>query len=171
MRKAIFLLASLAMLQACATTTAETRSAQMPPSAMQGKNPLGGGYLGGGALPDSLLLSPPPPAAGSVAEARDREGAVAAVAMQGSARWDLAKADADLRPAQAAAAFSCTAGFPIDQAHAPALTRLLTRTMGDLGLSTADVKKRYMRQRPFMENGKPSCTPDWEKFLRRDGST
>ncbi|WP_449470874.1 acid phosphatase [Sphingobium chungangianum] len=170
MRKAIFLFTTLAMLQACATTTGGAGSAQTPPSAMQGKNPLGSGYLGGGALPDSLLLSPPPPAAGSVTEARDREGAAAAVAMQGSARWDFAKADADLRPGHAATAFSCAAGFLIDQAHAPALTRLLTRAMGDLGMSTADVKKRYMRPRPFMDNGKPSCTPDWEKFLRRDGS-
>ena len=42
--------------------------------------------------------------------------------------------------------------------------------MGDLGGSTAEVKKRYMRQRPFMVNGQPMCTPDWDKVLRRDGS-
>lgn len=168
MRKAIFLLAALAGLQACATTKDVSNS--VPPSVMQGKSPLGAGYLGGGALPDSLLLSPPPPAAGSVAEERDKEGATAALAMQGSTRWELAKADADLRPGRAAAAFSCTAGFPIDQSHAPALSRLLARAMGDLGMSTSEVKKRYMRPRPFMDNGRPSCTPDWEKILRHDGS-
>ena len=168
MRKAIFLLSALATLQACATTQDATGSA--PPSVMQGKSPLGAGYLGGGALPDSLLLSPPPPAAGSAAEARDKEAATAALKMQGGARWEIASGDADLRPGRAAAAFSCTAGFPIDQANAPILSRLLARTMGDLGMSTSEVKKRYMRPRPFMDNGKPSCTPDWEKMLRRDGS-
>lgn len=170
MRKAVFLLTSLAMLQACATTTAGTGSAQMPPSVMQGNKARTASYLGGGALPDGLLLSPPPPAAGSAAEARDREGATAALAMRGSARWDLAKEDADLRPAHAAAAFSCAAGFSIDTAQSPALIRLLSRAMADLGGSTAEVKRRYMRPRPFMENGQPMCTPDWDKILRRDGS-
>ena len=170
MRKAIFLFTTLAMLQACATTTSGAGSAQTPPSVMQGPKARTASYLGGGALPDGLLLSPPPPAAGSAAEARDKEGAAAALALRGSARWDLAKADADLRPAHAAAAFSCSAGLTIDQAHTPALVRLLSRAMGDLGGSTGEVKKRYMRPRPFMENGQPMCTPDWDKVLRRDGS-
>ncbi len=171
MRKAIFLFTSLAMLQACATTTtAGTGSAQTPPSVMEGTKARTASYLGGGALPDGLLLSPPPPAAGSAAEARDREGAAAAVTLRGSARWDLAKEDADLRPAHAAGTFSCSAGILIDQAHTPALVRLLSRAMGDLGGSTGEVKKRYMRARPFMENGEPMCTPSWDKILRRDGS-
>ena len=170
MRKAIFLLTSLALLQACATTTAGAGSASTPPSVMQGTKARTTSYLGGGALPDGLLLSPPPPAAGSAAEARDKEGAAAALALRDSARWDLAKLDADLRPAHAAAAFSCSADFVIDQAHTPALIRLLSRAMSDLGSSTGEVKKRYMRPRPFMENGQPMCTPDWDKVLRRDGS-
>lgn len=170
MRKAIFLFISMAMLQACATTTAGTGSAQTPTSVMQTTKSRTVGYMGGGALPDGLLLSPPPPAPGSAAEARDREGAAAALALRGSARWDLAKEDADLRPAHAAAAFSCTAGFPINQVQTPVLVRLLSRAMSDLGGSTAEVKKRYMRARPFMDNSQPMCTPDWDKVLRRDGS-
>ena len=171
MRKAFSLLVALAGLQACAATNDRPgRVENAPASVMQSKAPLGAGYLGGGALPDSLILSPLPPSDGSAAQARDTEGAVAALSMQGGTRWNLAIADADLRPGRAAAAFSCTAGFAIDAAHTPALSRLLTRAMADLGMSTSEVKKRYQRPRPFMVNGKPSCTPTWESALRRDGS-
>ena len=171
MRTGFWLVAVLAALSACAPSRTLHRAAEsMPPSPVSAKAPLGKGYLGGGALPDSLALIPEPPAAGSPAEARDREGAAAAISMQDSPRWTLAVADADLGPGKAAAAFSCTAGFPIDSSHAPDLTRLLDRAMADLGMSTSDVKKRYMRPRPFMENGKPQCTPGWETVLRMDGS-
>ena len=38
------------------------------------------------------------------------------------------------------------------------------------GLSTYPTKMKYQRPRPFMENGKPTCTPDQEDVLRKDGS-
>lgn len=171
MRTMALSLAFLALLPGCAATGDAPRlAADAPPSVAQGKSPLGAGYLGGGALPGGLDLIPPPPAEGSAALARDKEGAAAGVALRGTPRWDLATADADLRPGRAAAAFSCTAGFVIDRDHAPALDRLLGRAMADLGMATGEVKKRYMRPRPFMENGQPSCTPTWEPALRRDGS-
>lgn len=101
---------------------------------------------------------------------RDKEGAAAGIALRGSPRWDLATADADLRPGHAAAAFSCTAGFTIGKAETPALYALLGRAMADLGGASAEIKKRYARPRPFMVNGQPSCTPEAEKWLRYDGS-
>ncbi|WP_217171023.1 acid phosphatase [Sphingobium chlorophenolicum] len=166
-----FALAFLVLLPGCAATaSAPPVAADTPPSIAQGTSPFPPGYLGGGALPGGLDLVPPPPAEGSAALARDKEGAAAAVTLRGSPRWDLATADADLHPGRPAAAFSCTAGFPIDKDHAPALDRLLGRAMVDLGMATGEVKKRYMRARPFMENGQPSCTPDREDVLRRDGS-
>lgn len=165
MRTMAFSLALLALLPGCATT-----EGRAPPPISQGKSPLGSSYLGGGALPDGLDLVPPPPADGSASLARDKEAAAAALALRGSPRWDLATADADLRPGRAAAAFSCTAGFPIDKEHTPALERLLGRAMADLGMATEEVKARYQRPRPFMENGQPNCTPTWDAALRRNGS-
>ena len=129
-----------------------------------------GGYLPGGAVPSSLVLNPPPPAAGSPAEARDLEGARAAIALQGSPRWSLAKSDAELMTPGATAAFSCAAGVAIGPQTTPKLQALMRRTLVDLAMSTGPTKRKYMRQRPFMVNGKPSCTPEAEAVLRRDGS-
>jgi acid phosphatase (class A) len=36
--------------------------------------------------------------------------------------------------------------------------------------ATSAIKRRYQRQRPFMSNGHPTCTPDHEQALRADGS-
>jgi acid phosphatase (class A) len=128
------------------------------------------GYLPRGAVPDSLLLNPPPPAAGSPAEARDLEAAKAAIALQGSPRWTLATRDAELLTPGATGAFSCAAGLAIGPQATPRLQALLRRTLLDLAVSTSPTKRKYMRQRPFMVNGKPVCTPEAEAVLRHDGS-
>ncbi len=131
---------------------------------------LGQGYLTPATVPDSLVLLPLPPATGSAAIARDEEAQKAALALRGSARWDLATADAELLPPAATGAMSCAAGFVIGEKETPAIQRVLRRTMADLGLSGYAAKRKYMRPRPFMVNNQPTCTPDWEAMLRRDGS-
>lgn len=129
---------------------------------------LGTGYLKSGPLPDGF--APPPPAPASAALARDEEGAKAALALRGSPRWTLATADADLLSPKATATFSCTLGIAIGPDTTPRLDRLLRRTMADFGMSTSAIKHRYARPRPFMVNDQPTCTPDWEPRLRKDGS-
>ncbi len=47
---------------------------------------------------------------------------------------------------------------------------LLRRTLADLGLATYSAKNAYQRERPFMVNGEPICTPEEEEMLRGDGS-
>jgi acid phosphatase (class A) len=47
---------------------------------------------------------------------------------------------------------------------------LLRRTLTDAGLSTYTAKNTYQRERPFMVNSEPTCTPDEEEQLRKDGS-
>lgn len=128
------------------------------------------GYLPRGAVPDSLLLNPPPPAAGSPAEARDLEAAKAAIALQGSPRWTLSTRDAELLTPGATGTFSCAAGVAIGPQTTPRLQALLRRTLLDLAVSTSPTKRKYMRQRPFMVNGKAVCTPEAEAVLRHDGS-
>ncbi|MFT4027512.1 MAG: phosphatase PAP2 family protein [Novosphingobium sp.] len=128
------------------------------------------GYLPKGAVPDSLLLNPAPPASGSPAEARDVAAAEAAAALRGTPRWALATQDADLSATTVGTTFSCAAGFRIDAASTPKLNALLLRAAADLGRSTAPTKRKYMRPRPFMVNGRQSCTPDAEGVLRSDGS-
>lgn len=129
-----------------------------------------GSYLPRGAAPNSLLYNPAPPATGSAAKARDEEGAAAAIAMQGTPRWDQAKIDADLFTPKVTDTFSCAAGFRIGAETTPRVQALLLKAMMDFGLAGYPTKNRYQRSRPFMENGKSTCTPDQEGLLRKDGS-
>jgi acid phosphatase (class A) len=92
------------------------------------------------------------------------------LALRGSARWQLATQDAHLAFPAAADTFSCALGIPISEQATPALYMLLRRTLADLGLATYSAKNAYQRERPFMVNGQPICTPEEEEMLRGDGS-
>lgn len=128
------------------------------------------GYLSADRLPDDRALLPPPPAVGSNALKRDRAAERRAVALHGTARWELAKVDADIFGPDAANTMSCAAGFMIGPGTTPKLNALLRRTMSDLGRASAASKAKYNRPRPFVGNGQPTCTPDQEEVLRGNGS-
>lgn len=161
-----------------AATSAQDRPAQPAPMGQAAKGlieawPSSGRpvpYLTMEQMPDGRALVPPPPKAGSAAMARDLEAAQRAIALRGGARWKLATSDADLFDPAATATFACAAGRQIDAESTPATFRLLTRTGVSFANSTASAKNQYMRPRPFMENGQPSCTPDAESHLRHNGS-
>ncbi len=162
--KAIWMGAAMLAL-AGATVMAEQPAAEAP-----AKFSIPPGYLDPATLPDSVVLVPPPPAPGSSARARDDDASKAGLALRGSARWDLATNDARLFVPGDTDAFSCAAGFAIGPDTTPATHRLLRRAMLDLAVSTGGAKTKYQRARPFMENSQPSCTPNQEAFLRKDGS-
>lgn len=128
------------------------------------------GYLPKEAVPDSLALLPPPPAAGSGALALDEEVHKSAAALRDTPRYRLAALDAQLAFPRAADAFECTLGAPIDEQHTPRLYRILQRTLLDSAASTAGAKNRYMRTRPFVAHEEPSCSPQDEERLRKNGS-
>ena len=129
------------------------------------------GYVAIEALPDSLALVPAKPAYGSARQAFDNATAAAAITLQGTARFDLARQDADLTfPGAPGNAFACALGANISIEETPKLLSMLERVMVDSGLSTYPAKIDYQRPRPFMANGAPMCTPDEEEALRGDGS-
>jgi len=128
------------------------------------------GYLKPEALPNSLALLPPPPAAGSAAFALDQEVSRKSLALRGTPRWKLAAEDANLSFPHAAGTFSCALNAPITEQDTPHLTMLLRRTLADAGLSTYRAKNHYNRTRPFVVNNEPTCTPDEEGHLKKDGS-
>ena len=128
------------------------------------------GYLPASAYPDSLALLPPPPAAGSPAQAADDDAYRTSRKLQGTARWHIAAADADLRFPQAAGVFACALGMPISAEATPHLNMLLRRTLADAGLATYKAKDHYVRSRPFTVANDPTCTPSQEAGLRKDGS-
>ncbi|WP_254241923.1 acid phosphatase [Achromobacter pestifer] len=146
-----------------------------PPSPATGKvtNPpfeLAPGYLQRADLPNSLLLLGAPPSKDSAAFARDEEARKAALAQRETARWEMARRDADLRFPAPANNFSCAMGVRIDEQDTPRTYRLMHRVLTDAGLSTYGVKKKYNRTRPFALHDEGTCTPQDDEILRNDGS-
>jgi acid phosphatase (class A) len=128
------------------------------------------GYLAQEMLPDSLSLLPSPPAEDSPAFAVDRDISKQSIALQGTPRWEQAVKDANLHFPEAIDGFVEIVDVPITEAKTPHLYMLLRRTLTDMGLSTYAAKTHYNRERPFMVNNEPVCTPDEEEVLRKDSS-
>ena len=128
------------------------------------------GYLKPEVLPNSLGLLPPPPADGSAAHALDVTVSRRSLSFQGTVRWELATVDANLLFPRAAESFTCALGVPITETHTPRLYMLLRRTLADAAFSTVAAKNHYNRKRPFAVNIEPTCTPDQEEYLLKNGS-
>lgn len=159
-------LACIVITAGCAGIERQTKPATVPeihPGILAG-------YLQPEALPNSLALLPPPPASGCAALALDEEVSRKSLALRGTPRWELATEDANLMFPQAAGTFSCALGAPITEQDTPHLYMLLRRTLADAGLSTYTAKNHYQRTRPFVINKEPTCTPDEEALLMKDGS-
>lgn len=128
------------------------------------------GYLAPEQQPNSLLLLPPPPEVGSAAWELDLEMAAFYVSLDDEARKEQAVRDANLHFPEAVEAFNMVPGVQISQEQTPQVYMILRRSLADAGLSTYAAKDHYNRERPFMVNGSPTCTPDEEAHLREDGS-
>jgi len=164
--KHLFVLLAIAITAGCANV-----EQQAGPMAVPEIHPgILAGYLQPEEHPNSLALIPPPPAEGSAALALDEEVSRKSLELRGTPRWEFAAKDAELRFPEAAGVFSCALGIPITEKDTPHLYMLLRRTLADAGLSTYTAKNKYQRKRPFMKNNEPTCTPDEEKDLRKDGS-
>jgi len=164
-RKILLVLTCIAIIAGCAGFERQSKPAAVPeihPGILAG-------YLQPEALPNSLALIPPP-AEGSAALALDEEVSRKSLALRGAPRWDLAAKDAELMFPAAADTFSCALDAPITEQDTPHLYMLLRRTLADAGLSTYTAKNQYQRKRPFMVNKEPTCTPDEEVHLMKDGS-
>lgn len=166
LRDMVLILTFMAVIAGCSGLDEQTKPAAVPeihPGILAG-------YLDPETLPDSLALLPPPPAEGSAALALDEEVSRNSLALRGMQRWELARKDAALMFPEAAGTFSCALGIPITENGTPHLYMLMRRTLADAGLSTYGAKNHYRRQRPFMVNAAPICTPAEEAHLRKDGS-
>jgi acid phosphatase (class A) len=166
-RRLSFVLVCLALAAGCATAPLTPAQRGTVPPIWPGSI---AGYLTKEEIPDSLALLPPPPAPGSAALAADEEANRAGRVLRGTPRFAQAAEDANLAFPRAAGAFSCALGAPITERDTPHLYRLLRRVLSDAGYSTGAAKNRYMRRRPFLVNGEPTCTPGDEKDLATQGS-
>jgi len=149
------------------TSMAPTESKQeipeIAPGVLMGYTPMDDPML-------SKVFVLPAPVPGSPRQVMDEAVAEEMLALRGTPRWVLATRDAHLRFPDAADTFTCALGLPITQADTPELYMLLRRTLADLGLAAYSAKNAYQRERPFMVNGQPICTPEEETMLRGDGS-
>ena len=172
MKNCSILFALVGVLACLALTTGCASSGRLSqPTAVPEIRPgILAGYLPPKALPNSLALIPLPPAVGSAALAYDEEVSRKGLALRGTPRWTLATEDANLMFPQAAGTFSCALNAPITEQDTPYLYMLLGRTLTDAGLSTYTAKNHYSRTRPFVVNKEPTCTPDEEKLLIKNGS-
>ena len=128
------------------------------------------GYLEEEDLPNSLQLLPPPPEEGSSAWQLDMEMAEMYLAMEDEARKAQAIVDAELHFPEALEAFNPVLEITLSEEKTPLVHMILRRTLADAGLSTYAAKDHYNRERPFMVNGMPTCTPEEEEYLSQDGS-
>jgi len=128
------------------------------------------GYLSEDELPNSLKLVSPPPEEGSAAFALDQEIASMYVASGDVSRKEQATKDAVLHFPEAMDAFNSILETKISEEATPNLYMIMRRTLADAGLSTYAAKNYYQRERPFMMNNAPICTPEDEEGLRSDGS-
>lgn len=161
------LLVCLALAAGCATAPPPPEARGTVPPVWPGAV---AGYLTKEEAADGLALLPPPPAPGSLAQAADTDASRAARALRGTPRFEQATRDANLTFPEAAGALSCALGAPITEKDTPHLYILLRRVLSDAGYSTGAAKNRYMRRRPFLENGAPACTPAEEADLAKQGS-
>jgi len=127
------------------------------------------GYLSIEELPDTRLI-PPPPSPGSTGFAHDEEISKKNLRLQGTPRFKLAAKDADLSFPNAADVFSCAADAPITEKDTPRLYKLMQRILIDAGNISEMAKKRYWRDRPFLVNRQPICTPQHEKYIKNSSS-
>lgn len=127
------------------------------------------GFLAEDERIDSKRFVPPAPAEGSARQELDTAWSEAMLKLRGSPRWDVATRDAAYFPG-AAETFSCPLGIRISEETTPALYLLLWRSLTDIGLATYTAKNAYARARPFMTNDEPTCTPEIEDGMRKDGS-
>ena len=128
------------------------------------------GYLSKKELPNSIALVPPPPAEGSVAEQLDLEIANQYIALTDEARKEQAAIDAILTFPEATLSFNPVLPIEISDSVTPVLYILMRRSLADAGVSTSAAKHHYNRARPFMVNDQPTCSPEDEEYLRKDGS-
>ena len=119
------------------------------------------GYLDGMPVPNLLRVLPAPPRTGSARDVDDRATFRATRALEGSARWALAKADVtDDR----FTVFSCALGMKLDASSAPKLATLFAR-MSDGGM-VGRAKRDFAVPRPYLDQPGAICEARTDHLAR-----
>lgn len=127
------------------------------------------GYLSADSAPNALNFLPPAPAADSERGRADMAVYRASRSLEGTERWEIARADNEIETPSAPRAFECALGVKFEPERMPTLTYLLARMLGDLETIQTPVKRGQFRERPFVTEAAPICIPA-ETWLAGSGS-
>ena len=116
--------------------------------------PSSTGYLGN-AVPDTLKILPPAPVAGTTRYEADRTTFLATRKLQGSKRWEMARADDN--SALILKDLSCAIGVELTAKNAPTLAVMIPKVARDSSAATNYPKDTYQRKRPFLIDEGPIC--------------
>jgi acid phosphatase (class A) len=150
------------LISGCATQGGPAPVAELKPGRLIG-------YLPVAERINSSAILPAPPS-GSAEMAADEAVSRAALRLRGSERWKLATSDASVDFPGAAGIYSCALGAPISMKDTPYVYQLLRRAASDAGYAGDGAKALYKRNRPFVINKQPPCTPDEMDRLGADRS-
>jgi len=127
------------------------------------------GYLTAENTPNAANFLPPPPEEGSLREQADIAAYREMRALEGTERWEIARADNEIETPGAPRAFDCALGFKFEPETMPTLTLLMGKMLGDLEMIQTPAKKGYFRKRPFVVEPLPTCIAP-ETWLGASGS-
>lgn len=127
------------------------------------------GYLTAENTPNAANFLPPPPEEGSLREEADIAAYREMRALEGTERWEIARADNEIETPGAPRAFDCALGFKFQPEQMPTLTLLMGKMLGDLEMIQTPAKKGYFRKRPFVVEPLPTCIAP-ETWLAASGS-
>jgi acid phosphatase (class A) len=117
-----------------------------------------GGYIAAGSI-DLMPVLPPAPQKGDATDQADRRIFRETRALQGTPRWEMASADAELGSAQMLRHFSCALDIELTPQQAPRMVQMLQKATRDAAQAMAKAKDFYKRPRPFNADEGPTCRP------------
>lgn len=128
-------------------------------------------YLKNDQVVDGVALLPPPPVIGSLIFLNDQAMYEQGRLLRNTPRGKQAAEDANLSHGGIAKAFSDAFGHPITEQETPQIYKLITNMSEDAGdLATRSAKEKYMRIRPYVFYGVPTCNTTDENKLSTNGS-
>lgn len=116
------------------------------------------GFLGSQNSPDFRTFLTPPPQDNSALSIADVEIFGQTRSLEGSERWRMAQQDIEVSYEAQLEIFSCALDAQFDAEETPILSRLMSRTMADLGPMIGGSKSTYQRARPFLSYEGPICS-------------
>ncbi|MBC7168999.1 phosphatase PAP2 family protein [Phenylobacterium sp.] len=157
-------LAAAAGLAACAASGVSQVAAPVDSEAASFVPPEIEGYLTAADLDGAALIGPPP-APDSPRGRSDAARFAETRALEGSARWKKAAADADLWGGKALKGYACAAGLDVNPKTTPVTVHVLERVEQDVRTIGTPAKDHYGRPRPLIGHDAPICVAraEWMK--------